>query len=61
MRKRKESFDLPTIHESLANEVVAGKITMEEAARELHQANWTPYYDLKRTQKLLAPYIAKHT
>lgn len=60
MRKRKEAFAIPCIHESLAIEVAAGKITMEEAARELHQANWTPYYDLERTQKMLAPYIAKH-
>ena len=51
--------DIPNIFESLANDVVSGKITMEEAACELNRCNYTPYVDIERTQKILAPYIAR--
>ena len=58
---RKKPFDIPSIHESLAMDLVAGQITPEEAANELCRTNWTPYVDLERTQQLLAPYVAKYT
>ena len=50
---------IPNIFESLATDVVTGKITMDEAACELNRCNYTPYVDIERTQKILAPYIAR--
>lgn len=51
--KRKEPFDIPSITESLANDVTSGKITLHEAAMELHEAGWTNFLDLDRTRRLL--------
>ena len=52
-------YDIPSIFESLAADVISGMITMEEAACELNRCNYTPYVDIERTQKILAPYIAR--
>lgn len=52
-------FDIPNIHESIAMDVVCGKMTIEEAACELNRLNYTPYVDTVRTQAMLAPYIEK--
>ena len=52
-------YDIPNLFDSLAADVVSGKITMEEAACELNRCNYTPYIDIERTQKILAPYIAR--
>lgn len=52
-------YNIPNIHESLAMDVGSGKMTIEEAACELNRLNYTPYVDVDRAQKILAPYIAK--
>ena len=52
-------YNIPNILESLAMDVMSGKITIEEAASELNRCNYTPYVDIERTQKILAPYIAR--
>ena len=52
-------YNIPNILESLAMDVVNGKMTIEEAACELNQLNYTPYVDTVRTQTILAPYIEK--
>lgn len=52
-------YDIPNIFESLAMDVVCGKMTIEEAACELNRLNYTPYVDTVRTQAILAPYIKK--
>ena len=55
----KKVYNIPGIYESLAVDVVSGKITIEEAACELNRCNYTPYIDIERTQKILAPYVAR--
>lgn len=52
-------YNIPNILESLAIDVMRGKITIEEAACELNRCNYTPYVDIVRTQAILAPYIEK--
>lgn len=52
-------YDIPIVGESLALDIVSGRMTMEQAAEELSRYNHTPYVDLNRTQQMLAPYIAK--
>lgn len=52
-------FDIPIIFESLAIDIACGKITIEKAAYELNRCNYTPYVDIERAQKILAPYIAR--
>ena len=49
----KANFQLKSILDSLHDDVVAGVLTMEEAAEELCQANWTPFIDIERTKELL--------
>lgn len=52
-------YNIPNILESLAMDVVSGKMTIEETAYELNYLNYTPYVDTVRTQAILAPYIEK--
>ena len=52
-------YNIPNILESLAMDVMSGKITIEEAASELNRCNYTPYVDIVRTQAILAPHIEK--
>lgn len=52
-------YDIPNLFGSLSADVVSGKITMKEAACELNRCNYTPYVDIERTQKILAPHIAR--
>ena len=52
-------YDIPNIFESLAMDVVCGKMTIEAAACELNRLNYTPYVDAVRTQAILAPYVEK--
>lgn len=42
-----------TILVSLEEEVKSGKITIREAAIELHKAGWTNYIDIDTTKSLL--------
>ena len=49
----KANFQFKSILDSLHDDVVAGVLTMEEAAEELCQANWTPFIDTERTKELL--------
>lgn len=42
-----------TILESLEEKVESGKITIREAAIELHKAGWTNYIDIATTKTLL--------
>lgn len=51
--RRKEPFDVPGITESLAFDVESGKITLHEAAIELHKASWMNFVDMDRTKRLL--------
>ena len=51
--RRKEPFDIPGITESLAIDVKSGKITLHEAAIELHRAGWTTFVDEERAKRLL--------
>lgn len=52
-------YDIPIIGESLALNIVIGRMTMEQAAEKLSRYNHTPYVDLNRTQQIPAPYIAR--
>lgn len=49
----KANFQLKSILDSLHDDVVAGVLTLEKAAEELCQANWTPFIDIERTKELL--------
>ena len=47
------SFDIPNILESLKADVDSNKITIREAAEELHAAGWMNYVDEDRAKSLL--------
>lgn len=49
----KANFQLKSILDSLHDDVVAGVLTLEEAAEKLCQAKWTPFIDTERTKELL--------
>lgn len=49
--KKRGSFDIPTLDESLYWEYVAGLITLHDAAGEFAKANWTPFVDMDYTQR----------
>ncbi|ENU4835420.1 hypothetical protein ACFH4J_003404 [Escherichia coli] len=51
--RQKKAFDITGFHDSVKNEFEAGKITLEEAAREFYEANWTPFIDMEYTKKNL--------
>ena len=46
-------FDIPTITESLHNDVVSGAMTVEQAAEELCMAGWTNFVDVEMTKRLI--------
>ncbi|MDD6059792.1 MAG: hypothetical protein PUB97_05335 [Ruminococcus sp.] len=49
----KKAFEIPNIRESLKSDVEHGKISLEEAAKELYKANFTPYIDEQLTIDIL--------
>lgn len=49
----RKPFDIPTIIDSLRADVLSGKITIYDAAVELHQAGWSTYIDVEKTRRLL--------
>ena len=49
----RKPFDIPTITDSLRADVLSGKITIEDAALELHRAGWSTYIDVEKTRRLL--------
>ena len=54
IRAGKAPFDIPNILESLKRDYESGEITLEEAAKELYDANWIPRMnDLEKTKRLL--------
>ena len=44
-----------TFIESLKEEVENGKVSLREAAVELHKAGWTNFIDIDATRNLLRP------
>lgn len=46
-------YKVRTILESLKEEVENGKISLREAAVELHKAGWTNFIDIDATRDLL--------
>ena len=46
-------MNIPSILESLRADVENGKITIRDAAEELHEAGWTNYIDEEKTMSLL--------
>ena len=52
LRSRKP-FNVPSILETVRADVSSGKITIREAAEELHEAGWTNYVDEEKTKRLL--------
>lgn len=49
----KKNYNVKTILESLKEDVENGKISIREAAVELHKAGWTNFIDIDVTRKLL--------
>ena len=49
----KKNYDVKTILESLKEDVESGKISIREAAVELHKAGWTNFIDIDTTRELL--------
>lgn len=47
----KQAYNIPTIHESLYMDYKAGRLTLVECAKELHEAGWTYFVDTKYTQR----------
>lgn len=45
--------NIPNIKESLKIDYLAGNISIEQCAEELHEANLLPYIDIDLTKKLL--------
>lgn len=48
-------YKVKTILESLKEEVENGKVSLREAAVELHKAGWTNFIDIDATRNLLKP------
>jgi len=46
-------YKVRTILESLKEEVENGKVSLREAAAELHKAGWTNFIDIDTTRVLL--------
>ena len=46
-------FDIPSILTSLRRDVQSGRLSIREAAEELHCAGWTNFIDEETTAKLL--------
>lgn len=49
----KGPFNLPSITESIKAAVLLGKISLVEAAQELHAAGWMNYVDVEKAKRLL--------
>nr|DAE30236.1 MAG TPA: HEAT repeat associated with sister chromatid cohesion [virus sp. ct5rm7] len=49
----KKNYNIKTILESLKEDVGNGKISIREAAVELHKAGWTNFIDIDATRNLL--------
>ncbi len=49
----KRNYNIKTILESLKEDVDSGKISIREAAVELHKAGWTNFIDTDATRSLL--------
>lgn len=49
----RKPFDIPTITDSLRADVLSGKITIDDAALELHRAGWSTCIDVEKTRRLL--------
>lgn len=50
---RRKPYEIPTILQSLRQDVDAGRLTIEQAAEELCAAGWTNFVDVDRTKRLL--------
>lgn len=48
-----KNYHIKTILESLKDDVGNGKISIREAAVELHKAGWTNFIDIDATRNLL--------
>lgn len=48
-------YKIKNILESLKEEVENGKVSLREAAVELHKAGWTNFIDIDATRNLLKP------
>ena len=48
-----EAFDIPGILTSLRQDVEAGRITIQDAAAELHGAGWMNCIDEEKANRLL--------
>lgn len=48
-----KNYNIPNIKESLKIDYLAGNISIEQCAEELHEANLLPYVDIDLTKKLL--------
>lgn len=46
-------FDIPNFHGSIKRDYEAKLITIEQAAEEFYQANYTSFIDLEYTRKQL--------
>ena len=46
-------FDIPNILHSLRMDVESGKITIQEAAKELYIVGWSNFVDEEKTIRLL--------
>ena len=49
----KKIYNIKNILESLKEDVKKGKISVREAAVELHKAGWTNFIDIDATKSLL--------
>lgn len=50
---KKNTFHIPGILDSLRADVESGKITLREAAMELHMAGWVNFVDEEKAKRLL--------
>lgn len=56
--KEKQPYNIPTIHESIANKLKSGKITMRQAREKLYLAGWFNYVPSEaQVLKLLGRYM----
>lgn len=53
MGLKKNSFNIPSIHESVKRDFETGLMTLEQAAIEFYNANYTHYVDVEYTKKQL--------
>ncbi len=48
-----KAFNIPSILTSLRMDVQSGRMSIREAAEELHEAGWTNFIDEESTVRLL--------